>query len=212
MTPALVLTILSFGLARGFLHALDPDHIMTISALSSRQNANDINSPRQYAIIWSLGHGIMILAVASAFLMTGQELPAAISASAEFLVGIILILTGVSVLWALRSQSESRDSCTNAVLPKRLAAAPLMIGFVHGIAGSASLLALIPIAFLDLGPGFAFVLVFCTGVLLAMIIFSTFYERIQELLVEFSSDHIAMLHTGVGLASIGLGVFWLLRG
>ncbi len=142
MTPAILLTILSLGLGRGFLHALDPDHVMTISALSSRQTPNGITKPVQYAVFWSVGHGLMIMAVASLIFLTGQHLPEAIFASAESVVGIILILTGASVLWSLRPQSETTQGSRRANSPTYFAATPLLIGFVHGLAGSASLLAL----------------------------------------------------------------------
>lgn len=212
MTPAIVLTILSLGLGRGFLHALDPDHIMTISALSSRQSQNGIIKPVHYAVIWSVGHGIMIFAVASMIFLTGQHLPDEVFASAEFVVGIILIMTGASVLWSIRSRPPEDQVSTGAISSSRFPATPLMIGFVHGLAGSASLLALIPIALLELGSGLAFVLVFCVGVLSAMIVFSLLYDRIQNLLKEYSPNHIMLLQIGVGLGSICLGAFWLIKG
>ena len=212
MTPAILLTILSLGLGRGFLHALDPDHVMTISALSSRQSSNGITKPVQYAVFWSVGHGLMIMAVASLIFLTGLHLPEAVFASAESVVGIILILTGASVLWSLRSQSETAERSGHAKPSTYFAATPLLIGFIHGLAGSASLLALIPVALLELGAGMAFVAVFCSGVLTAMIVFSVFYDRVQKALREISPDYLVALQLGVGLGAIGLGAFWIIKG
>lgn len=213
MTPAILLTILSLGLGRGFLHALDPDHIMTISALSSREGGTCHAKPLQYAALWSAGHGLMIAAVAGAALFAGLHLPKAAAGSAEFVVGIILILTGASVLWSLRARSAASPE-PNLVSARgaRFSAAPLLIGFVHGLAGSASLLALIPTGLLEIGPGFAFVTVFCIGVLAAMMAFAIFYDRLQQELSRFAPKQLMLLQGAIGLASIGLGVFWTVKG
>lgn len=216
MTFAILMTVLSIGLARGFLHALDPDHVMTIAALSSRQGTAQPGKPMQYALLWSLGHGAMIIAAASIVIVTGQHLPAAISASAETIVGVILITTGASVLWSLYNQQDGRQPSHRVASPGLITgsnqAAPLMIGFVHGIAGSASLMALVPIALMEPGSRLAFVFVFCAGVLFAMLVFSLFYSRLQQLLLRASKGYVEALQVAVGVGSIGLGAFWLIWG
>lgn len=213
MTSTFFLTILSLGLGRGFLHALDPDHILTITALSSRQNVDgSVSRPLRYAVFWSVGHSAMIIAVACLLFLTGLHLPDTVSASAEMVVGVILILTGVSIFWSLRSQRAVADTPSSFSSDTKSAAAPLAIGLIHGLAGSASLLALIPIALLEVGSGLAFVGVFCVGVLVAMLAFSLLYERIQGTLLKFSPDRIVFLQIGVAIAAIGLGTYWLVKG
>ena len=164
----------------------------------------------RYALLWSLGHGAMIVAAAILLIWTGQHLPTAITASAESIVGIILIATGLSVLWSIKTSSRAQPE--EHVAPNLTAAngAPLLIGFVHGIAGSASLLALMPVALMDPAPRFAFVLVFCASVCIAMLAFSVFYGRMQELIRRVSMQGVDMVRWAVGLGSIGLGAFWLL--
>lgn len=210
MTTSILLTVLTAGFLRGILHALDPDHVMTVAGLSSRGNATIVRQPVRYALLWSVGHGAMIVVAAILLIRTGQHLPTAITASAESIVGLILIATGLSVLCSMKTSSRAQPVERR---PSDLSAAngaPLLIGFVHGIAGSASLLALMPVALMDPAPRLAFVLVFCASVCIAMLAFALFYGRMQELIRRVSIQGLEMVRSAVGIGCIGLGAFWLL--
>jgi cytochrome c biogenesis protein CcdA len=85
----------------------------------------------------------------------------------------------------------------------------VMIGIVHGMAGLAPLLAIIPISNQPLWLGVAYLLVFCIGVFLAMLIFGGVLEKVLRYIQNYGTASINVLRSLVGMGSIVLGVAWL---
>jgi ABC-type nickel/cobalt efflux system permease component RcnA len=87
-----LLSILALGFFLGMRHATDPDHVIAVTTIVSRQR-----SIRQAALIgalWGLGHTITIFAVGSAIILFGLVIPARVGLTMEFSVGLMLILLG----------------------------------------------------------------------------------------------------------------------
>jgi hypothetical protein len=87
--------------------------------------------------------------------------------------------------------------------------APILVGIVHGLAGSAPALALIPATLYQPTLGLSYVLIFSAGVLAGMLTFGILLSRGQRFLLR----HHPLLFDG-GRAMLGagaaiLGVFWL---
>src|ERR1700681_3876094 len=81
------------GFFLGMRHATDPDHVIAVTTIVSRQR-----SIRQAALIgalWGLGHTITIFVVGSAIILFGLVIPARVGLTMEFSVGLMLILLGV---------------------------------------------------------------------------------------------------------------------
>jgi nickel/cobalt transporter (NicO) family protein len=177
----LAVLILAFGL--GMLHALDADHIMAVAGLASTRTG------RQRALAfcarWAIGHGLTLLCIGGAVLLLGMAIPARLSAAAENLVGVVLVLIGAWVLWDLWRRRvqlhfhEHEGAITHAHWHLHQAKTArhthghgaVLVGMMHGTAGSAPLLALLPMA--KHGPwfGLAYLLVFGVGVLASMLVF-----------------------------------------
>jgi len=182
----------SFGL--GLLHALDADHIMAVTGLSSTRPG--VRTSLRFCARWAIGHGLTLLAIGSAVLLLGMAIPATLSRYAEHFVGFVLVAIGAWVLWDVFRNNKHLHFHQHAGLPRhahwhthsprtRFFADPshaghrhahnhsaVLVGIVHGTAGSAPLLALIPMT--QLGTpwyGMAYLLVFGLGVLAAMMVF-----------------------------------------
>lgn len=87
------LSIIALGFFLGMRHATDPDHVIAVTTIVSRQR-----SIRQAAVIgalWGVGHTITILAVGSAIILFGLVIPPRIGLTMELSVGLMLILLGV---------------------------------------------------------------------------------------------------------------------
>ena len=87
-----LVSILALGFFLGMRHATDPDHVIAVTTILSRQR-----SIRQAALIgalWGLGHTITIFAVGSAIILFGLVIPARVGLTMEFSVGLMLILLG----------------------------------------------------------------------------------------------------------------------
>jgi high-affinity nickel-transport protein len=88
------LGIALLGLLMGMRHATDPDHVIAVTTIVSRE-------PRLFAasrvgIVWGLGHTLTVLAVGAAIIIFKIAIPIRLGLAMEFTVAIVLILLGLS--------------------------------------------------------------------------------------------------------------------
>src|ERR1700730_6522023 len=88
-----LLSILSLGFFLGMRHATDPDHVIAVTTIVSRQRS--VRHAALIGVLWGLGHTITILAVGSAIILFGLVIPPRVGLSMELSVGLMLILLGV---------------------------------------------------------------------------------------------------------------------
>jgi high-affinity nickel-transport protein len=87
------LAILAIGFFLGMRHATDPDHVIAVSTIISRERS--IAKAAFVGVLWGLGHTLTILAVGAAIILFGLAIPARVGLTMEFCVGLMLILLGV---------------------------------------------------------------------------------------------------------------------
>jgi high-affinity nickel-transport protein len=88
-----LLAIVAVGFFLGMRHALDPDHVIAISTIASREG-----SMRRASLIgaaWGLGHTLTIVAVGSTIIVFRIVLPPRAGLAMELAVGLMLILLGL---------------------------------------------------------------------------------------------------------------------
>lgn len=205
MSTGAFIAVLLASLPLGFLHALDTDHVMAVSSLAAREDGR--RASLRYAALWSLGHGGLLMLIALAALFFHRALPPALPYWAERLVGVILIVAGASMLWALfKGHGLAPPHRHGAGVPLR---APLLVGMVHGTAGSAAALALIPMSLYRPELGLAYVLVFSIGAMAGMMGFGLCLGEMQRWL---GARTLLGFRTVIGVAAIGFGLSWLQAG
>jgi high-affinity nickel-transport protein len=87
------LAILAIGFVLGMRHATDPDHVIAVSTIVSRERS--FVKAGFIGILWGLGHTLTILVVGTAIILFGFAIPARTGLAMEFCVGLVLILLGV---------------------------------------------------------------------------------------------------------------------
>ena len=87
------LAILAIGFFLGMRHATDPDHVIAISTIVSRERS--ISKAGLIGILWGIGHTLTILAVGAGIILFGLAIPARVGLTMEFSVGLMLILLGI---------------------------------------------------------------------------------------------------------------------
>ncbi len=214
--------ILSLGFGLGLLHALDADHIMAVTTLSSRQaqgkNGNRWRTLR-FCSQWALGHGGVLLLLGTVVLVAGISLPPQLSMVAEKLVGVILIALGLWIFWQfyrnkLQLRVHSHDDVTHVHLAEpasnRHDHSPVLVGITHGLAGSAPVLALVPVANNGHGWfGLLYICLFSLGVLLSMFVFGLGFNTMQERLEHYSTRLFNLSRLLMATLSISFGSYWL---
>ena len=87
------LAILALGFFLGMRHATDPDHVIAVSTIVSRERS--IVKAGWIGILWGCGHTFTIVVVGAGIILFGLVIPPRVGLTMEFSVGIMLILLGV---------------------------------------------------------------------------------------------------------------------
>lgn len=174
---------------------------------------------------WSLGHGLVLVAVGAALLFLGTALPEAWVLWAERAVAVVMIGLGLSAFRDLARQRghlhfHAHDDLAphahwhshggDAPPQHRHEHGPLLIGGLHGLAGSAGVLAVLPAATRSPGLGLAYLVLFAVGVSLAMATVSGLLGALAERLVRAESTRAVpgSLAEGGARASAAGGRHW----
>ncbi len=147
------------GLLLGMRHSTDPDHVVAVSTIVSKQRS--IRQAGLIGTIWGLGHTLTIFAVGSMIILFGVVIPPRLGLSMEFSVALMLILLGVLNLTGVMQRMTSYltrkplsvptiSSKAETLLDRSVGrfgvyqcVRPLVIGIVHGLAGSAAVALLV---------------------------------------------------------------------
>jgi hypothetical protein len=97
MTALLAIVLLGFFL--GMRHATDPDHVVAVTTIVSRERT--LLHAALIGALWGLGHTFTILVVGSAIILFKWTIPPRLGLSMELSVGFMLILLGVLNLTGL---------------------------------------------------------------------------------------------------------------
>jgi len=217
---------LALGFLIGMQHALEADHLAAVGTMA----AAGPTSKRRLALrgaVWGLGHTITLFAICAAVILLGLTLTDRMAAALEFGVGVMLVLLGADVLrrmWKARvhfhahAHGDGRrhlhaHSHAGATLPhgrdRHDHAHPtgfpvraLMIGLVHGAAGSAGLLALAVATTRDAWTAVGYVAVFGLGSILGMGALSF----VAAWPLGAAERHAKWLHSGLSVAAAALAV------
>jgi len=121
---SLFLTFIT-SLMLGMRHATDPDHIVAVTTIVSRERS--VRKAAAIGAVWGAGHTITLLVVGGAIIALKVAFNARLGLSLEFCVAIMLMVLGILNLFDIRTKSGAPS-----------AARPFLIGVVHGLAGSAA--------------------------------------------------------------------------
>jgi high-affinity nickel-transport protein len=217
-----VLTGWSLALLLGVRHASEPDHLVAVSTLVADQP----NAARASLLgaIWGVGHSISLFVIGGLLLLFRLHLSARVADLFELAVAtMLLVLGGRALTRALRVHSAiASDSRPQAVVSHhhqhtatpashahgaalRVARRPLLIGLVHGLAGSGALTALVLANMPTLGSGMIYMLCFGAGSVIGMAALTGLVGAPLRWLNERRVMH-AALGAVAGVMSVALGV------
>ena len=243
-----LLTIVAIGFFLGMRHATDPDHVIAVSTIVSREH--NVKRSALIGAAWGIGHTLTILAVGGAIILFRITLSPHTGLTMELAVGVMLIVLGLKNLRGLlhwsgqniagsrvvsdqapqyhshgdyvhahaqaREHGHPHDPQRNPIttLDRWFRAndlyqllRPLIIGIVHGLAGSAAIALLVLSTISNVRWAIAYLAVFGFGTVLGMMLItltlgSTF---------SYGQRRFARIgqHFGVaaGVISVAFGVF-----
>lgn len=218
---------LAFGL--GLVHAFDADHVMALSVFATR--GRSAAEGARAGLRWSIGHGFVILAAGLLLVAVGRALPESLSLLADRAVGVVMIGLGVFVWIELARRRAHLHFHAHDGLPPhahwhdhavqaRAAAhartehrhehGAMFVGALHGLAGSAPILAVLPVARHSPTLALAYLVLFGVGVSVAMVGVSGLLGHVAgKLSAEGAGRGLSWLRAVGAGGSVVVGV-WLL--
>ncbi|OFW12214.1 MAG: hypothetical protein A3F69_04235 [Acidobacteria bacterium RIFCSPLOWO2_12_FULL_66_10] len=216
-----LLTSSGLGTLLGMRHALEPDHLAAVSTLVSGERTS-----RKAALLgacWGLGHTLSLVVVGGLLVGLRAEMPARVSDVFEFCVALMLVGLGLRAIYLAARQGSAGPvhahhhghvAHTHPGAPAHihigtwtLARRPLLVGVVHGLAGSGALTALVLATLPTTAARLIYMALFGLGSTLGM-------AALSGLLgwpVARMGDHHALargVSVAVGCVSTALGVAW----
>jgi high-affinity nickel-transport protein len=190
------LGVLALGLFLGMRHSTDPDHVVAVSTIASRERS--VGQGALIGMLWGVGHTLTIFVVGSAIIVFGLVIPPRLGLSMEFSVAVMLILLGIlNLTGALRwltarfsavGCSDTQEAVNSATTRNAAAISvdglmarygsyhvfrPLVIGLVHGLAGSAAVALLVLSTIRSPMWAIAYLLIFGIGTIVGMMLMTT---------------------------------------
>jgi ABC-type nickel/cobalt efflux system permease component RcnA len=241
-------SIIALGFFLGMRHATDPDHVIAVTTIVTRQRS--VLKSAAIGAFWGVGHTLTIFAVGIAIILFDLVIPPRVGLSMELSVGLMLIILGLMNVFSFRralpeealhshgttpsvhshhhshgdyvhshphshdpeAHSHAADHTPVAWLDRLFGKTavyrplrPLIIGIVHGLAGSAAVALLVLTTIRDARWAVAYLLVFGIGtiagmMLITMSIASTFHLLGRSVLFS------RRLAIASGLLSLGFGL------
>ena len=225
METTSVVTVLSLGLVIGLRHALDADHLAAISTIVCERKS--LISSLMAGGVWGVGHTASLLLAGVGVILLNIRIER-YEKLLEFCVALMLIGLGANVIYKLARggrihfHKHSHGSYThihphiheNKSEPDPrshhglgLNIRPLVIGMVHGLAGSAALMLAVLATIKSPAVAFAYIIIFGIGSIGGMMVMSV----IISLPARFTAEYFARAHLVVraiaGVFSLGFGLF-----
>lgn len=223
-------SVLILGLLIGMQHALEADHVAAVSSIVARQR-----SPRRivgHGVFWGIGHTVTLALFAGAAILFGMRIGDRVSGMIETGVGVMLVALGANVLYRLHrdrvhfhahrhadgdvhlhahshaGEATPHDPAAHhhdhpAGLPLR----SLLVGMMHGMAGSAALVLLTASTISSPAVGLLYIVLFGLGSVAGMAALSAAIAIPLAWSARALSWANSALQGAVGVGTMALGLF-----
>jgi hypothetical protein len=219
--------ILGLGFLLGMQHALEADHIAAVSSIAARRS--HVGDIVKHGLTWGLGHTLTLFVFAGAAILLGHAIPEAMARPIETAVGVMLVGLGAHVLWRLWRDRvhfhkhghgdgtvhfHAHSHAGETVAHARAAHAhehgfrwrTLLVGLMHGMAGSAALLVLTVSQASSPAVGLGYVALFGIGSMIGMGALSMVIAVPIAVSARWLTFANRGLQAAVGIATIAIGL------
>ena len=224
--------ILGLGLLLGMQHALEADHIAAVSSIAARRSR--IGDIVKHGLTWGLGHTATLFVFAGAAILLDRAIPETVARPIEGAVGLMLVGLGAHVLWRLwrdrvhfhrhghadgtvhfHAHSHAGDTQLHAravhAHEHGFRWRTLLVGLMHGMAGSAALLVLAVTQASSPVAGLGYVALFGVGSMIGMGLLSAVIAVPLAFSARFLTTANHALQGAVGTVTIAIGLVTLVE-
>jgi high-affinity nickel-transport protein len=194
-----IATVLALGFLLGMRHATDPDHVVAVSTIVTRQRT--LRDGVRMGAAWGLGHTVTIILVGGAIVTFRLVIPPALELTMEMTVGLMLIVLGV---WNITSVVQRAREALGVLRP-------LVVGLVHGLAGSAGVALLVLTTIGDARWALAYLVLFGVGTIVGMMLITLVIAAPVMAASRRLANVAGHLRVASGLLSLGFGLVLVYR-
>jgi len=219
-------TVLGVGFLIGLKHATEADHLAAVSTIVSERKS--LLSSMFIGGIWGLGHTISLVIAGVFVLLLDFQISEQTERMLEFGVGVMLVLLGLNVLRKIvqggtlhfHAHEHGARQHVHAHLHELGAAdepnthhgfsfspRALVIGMIHGLAGSAALMLLVIPTIDSRLLGLLYIIIFGVGSIGGMMLMSLLVGLPFSLTALRFNRFNSLLQSVAGLISVGLGFY-----
>ena len=213
-------SVLLLGFLLGLHHAIEADHLAAVTAIVSEKK--NVFTASIVGGLWGVGHTISLFIIGLIVIFLKLQISESVESKLEGIVGVMLVALGVNAIYKLvrsdkvHAHKHSHGDVTHTHLHThdedeaveshhRLSPRSVLVGMVHGLAGSAALMLmivpLIPSALVAL----LYIVIFGVGSIAGMMAMSL----LIGLPFHFTSSRFKLLNSGIRVAA---GLFSLILG
>jgi hypothetical protein len=219
--------ILGLGFLVGMQHALEADHIAAVSSIAARRS--QVADIVKHGLTWGLGHTLTLFVFAGCAILLGRAIPESLARPLETAVGIMLVGLGAHVLWRLwrdrvhfhkhghsdgtvhiHAHGHAGETTPHARTAHAHAHGfrwrSLLVGLMHGMAGSAALLMLTVSQTSSPAVGLGYVALFGAGSMIGMGALSTVIAVPLAVSARWLTWANRGLQGAVGIVTVAIGV------
>ena len=161
----------------GCSHAMEADHVLTVSTLLMKKHP--LKKTLLLGLRWAVGHSLTLILLAFIMLMIQSSFASIQFSLAGKLVGTSMICLGLRVLYLeIKNKYLPHKEDDHSHHDKQAGSILFGLGLLHGTAGSAPILLLIPIALSSSSLSvMGYVCIFSLGMILTMGTYSFFLNK-----------------------------------
>lgn len=215
-------SILLFGFVLGLRHATEADHLAAVSAIVSEKK--NLFTSAIVGGLWGVGHTISLFVVGVLVIFLKLQISETVEAKLEAMVGGMLIILGINALRKMLQRDKihahththeghphihfhTHDQDVAEKSHHRLSPRSVVVGMVHGLAGSAALMFLVVSTIHSSAVAVMYILIFGIGSIGGMMAMSF----LIGLPFHFTANRFDILNKGIrlvaGVFSLGLGCY-----
>lgn len=220
------LSLLAFGFVLGLKHAVEADHLAAVSTIVAERKS--LLGSSLVGGLWGLGHTISLFIAGIAVLLLNVKIGERTALALEFCVALMLIALGINALRKLlqggklhlhehkhgghlhahphlHDKEAETDPHTHHGL--KFGARPLLIGMIHGLAGSAALMLLVLSTISSPAVGLIYITLFGIGSIGGMMLMSALVALPMRLTAKRFTRVNLSIRGLAGLFSVCFGLF-----
>jgi len=159
------ISVLFLGLILGIKHSLEPDHIIAVSTIVSKDKR--LSRSTLAGAFWGVGHTATLFVFGILIVLLKGELADKWVMTLEFIVGIMLVYLGSKNIFFDKIKNINKQAERTSLIKVTF------IGIIHGLAGSAAMVILTMSTVSSVWLCALYILVFGIGTIIGMLVFTT---------------------------------------